>query len=60
MSNTAVMAFGEETTAKVAAMIASKLNADLIVNEKMLDGATVVVAGTHVRMGKFNNVTSVL
>ena len=54
MSNTAVMAFGEETTAKVAAMIASKLNADLIVNEKMLDGATVVVAGTHVRMGKFN------
>lgn len=36
MSNTAVMAFGEETTSKVAAMIASKLNADLIVNEKCL------------------------
>ena len=54
MSNTVVLAFGEETTSKVAATIASKLDADLIVNEKMLDGATVVVAGTHVRMGKFN------
>lgn len=51
----AVLAFGGETTAKVAAKIANEVGAKVCKSAKELTDEAIVVVGTHIRMGKFDN-----